>query len=167
MLLGEQHPRLQRLKLVASGLTALYLLSAPQVKSMQCLGLGMRMCCFPQRLRHPRPAKSAEGYFQSKQNSAVIVATLRKIHYNLRNQHGCALDTIHYSRMIYIQPYCNTNSDLLHQLVEYLVIHQWSLPFQNLLSVRNNHYTSKHYLHNDRPLLDQLSLLLVPMSQPH
>src|SRR3989442_9506172 len=61
----------------------------------------------------------------------------------------------------------NTNSDLLHQLVEYLVIHQWSLQFQNLLSLRNNHYTSKHYLHNDLPLLDQLSLLLVPMSQPH
>src|SRR5205085_20594 len=57
----------------------------------------------------------------------------------------------------------NTNSDLLHQLVEYLVIHQWSLQFQNLLSLRNNHYTSKHYLHNDLPLLDQLSLLLVPM----
>jgi len=90
---GGQHPRLQRPKRVASGLAALYLLSAMWVKSILCLDLGMRICWFPQRSRHPRTVKSAEWYFRARQNSAVIVATLRKIHHNLRNQHGCALET--------------------------------------------------------------------------
>ena len=47
----------------------------------------------PSKITSSKTCKECGRYFQSKQNSAVIVATLRKIHHNLRNQHGCALET--------------------------------------------------------------------------
>jgi hypothetical protein len=57
--------------------------SAPQMggfgKSKLRPRFGRSMCHFPRRLCHPRLVKSVERYFQSRQDSAVSVAKLRKI----------------------------------------------------------------------------------------
>jgi hypothetical protein len=77
------YPRLQLPKRVVSESAVSFLLSAMWVRNILCLHLGMEMYHFPRRLPHPGLVKSAERYFQSKQNSAVSAATLRKTPSNL------------------------------------------------------------------------------------